>query len=188
MDEAQIRSRVGSLAGRKLRLRKSVLNDWSWGVGFRTRDLVQESKHRFRLVVRLIANECYEDTFYFLSFLPTMLRLPSLALHTRLISLHRIIQVPCYPAGLCLDLKSGRRRPGNFCCHYSVAVEQVKAEGIPERPSLGDSNNWCRAKPQTSSVRSGPVSTRSSFGRLSRIEEVEPRKVIPHQGDRALEG
>ena len=34
--------------------------------------------HRFNLVVRLIANKCYQDLFYFLSFLPTTLRLLSL--------------------------------------------------------------------------------------------------------------
>ena len=61
------------------------------GSGFKTADLVRESKRRTGLLVRLIANECYEDTFYFLSFLPTVLRLPSLASHTCLISLHRII-------------------------------------------------------------------------------------------------
>ena len=54
-------------------------------------DLVRESKRRFGLVVRLIAKECYEDTFYFLSFLPTVLRLPSSALHIGLITLHQII-------------------------------------------------------------------------------------------------
>ena len=39
------------------------------GSGFKIVDLVRESKRRTGLVVRLIANECYEDTFYFLSFL-----------------------------------------------------------------------------------------------------------------------
>ena len=53
------------------------------GSGFKIADLIRESKRKFELVVRLIANECYEDTFYFLSFLPTVLRLPSS--HTRLI-------------------------------------------------------------------------------------------------------
>ena len=57
----------------------------------KTADLVWESKRRFGLVVRLIANKCHKDTFYFLSFLPTVFMLPFLALHTCLISLHRII-------------------------------------------------------------------------------------------------
>ena len=34
-----------------------------WESGFKTVDLVRELKHRFGLVVRLIANKCYEDTF-----------------------------------------------------------------------------------------------------------------------------
>ena len=58
----------------------------------KTVNLVQESKHRFGLVVRLIANKCHENTFYFLSFLPTVLTLPSSSLRTCLISLHWIIR------------------------------------------------------------------------------------------------
>ena len=69
-----------------------------------------------------------------------------------------------------------------------MAVEQVKAEGAPETPSLGDSNDWCKAESRASSVGGGPVSRRSSFGRLfriegrlSHIEEVGRQNVIPYQ-------
>ena len=80
-------------------LHKGSLGNCGWGRVFwttdlkkcKTADLVQESKHRFGLVIRLIANECHEDKFYFLSFLPTVLTLPSLASHTYLIFLHQII-------------------------------------------------------------------------------------------------
>ena len=37
---------------------------------YKTADLIRELKRRFGLVVRLIANKCYEDTFHFLFFLP----------------------------------------------------------------------------------------------------------------------
>ena len=57
----------------------------------KTANLVRKSKRRFELMVRLIANKYYEDTFYFLSFLSTVLTLPSLASHACLISLHWII-------------------------------------------------------------------------------------------------
>ena len=80
-------------------LHKGSLGKCEWGKVFwttdlekcKTADLVPESKRRFGLLVRLIANKCHEDTFYFLSFLPTVLTLPSLALYTCLISLHWII-------------------------------------------------------------------------------------------------
>ena len=49
------------------------------------------AKRMFNLVVRLIANKCYENIFYFLSFLPTVLRLPSSTLHIGLIISHQII-------------------------------------------------------------------------------------------------
>ena len=39
------------------------------GSGFKTVDLVRESKRRTGLVVGLIANESYKNTFYFLSYL-----------------------------------------------------------------------------------------------------------------------
>ena len=78
---------------------KGSLGDCKWGRIFwitnlekcKTADLVQESKYRFGLVVRLTANKCYKDTFYFLSFLPTIFRLPSSALYIGLITLHQII-------------------------------------------------------------------------------------------------
>ena len=81
-------------------LHKGSSGNCGWGRVFwttdlekcKTADLVRESKHRFGLVVRLIANECHEDTFYFLSFLPTVLMLPSSALYTCLIFLHWIIR------------------------------------------------------------------------------------------------
>ena len=38
--------------------------------GFQIADLVRESKHRFGLVIRLIANKYYVDLFCYLSFLP----------------------------------------------------------------------------------------------------------------------
>ena len=57
----------------------------------KTTDLVRESKRKFGLVVRLIANECYENIFYFLSFLPTVLSLPSSASYTCLIYWYQII-------------------------------------------------------------------------------------------------
>ena len=80
-------------------LHKSSLGNCGWRKVFwttdlekcKTTDLVRESKRRFGLVVRLIANKYYGDTFYFLSFLPTVLTLPSLASYTCLIFLHRII-------------------------------------------------------------------------------------------------
>ena len=80
-------------------VRKGSLGNCKWGRVFwttdlkkcKTTDLVRESKRRFELVVRLIANECYEDTFYFLSFLSTVLTLPSLVSHTCLMFLHWII-------------------------------------------------------------------------------------------------
>ena len=53
--------------------------------------ILVHAKRGFNLVVRLIANKCYEDTFYFLSFLPTVLRLSSLASHIGLITSHQII-------------------------------------------------------------------------------------------------
>ena len=52
---------------------------------------LERTKRRFNLVVKLIANKCYKDTFYFLSFLFIVLRLPSLALHIGLTVLHQII-------------------------------------------------------------------------------------------------
>ena len=87
MDEAQVwsradRSRVGGRVADEEECSKRLI----LGSGFKTADLVRESKRRFGLVVRLIANECYEDTFYFLSFLPTVLRLPSSASHICLIA------------------------------------------------------------------------------------------------------
>ena len=39
------------------------------GSGFKTADLVQKSKRRFELVVRLIANKYYVDLFLYLFFL-----------------------------------------------------------------------------------------------------------------------
>lgn len=69
-----------------------------------------------------------------------------------------------------------------------MAVEPVKTEDAPERPSLRDSNDWCRAKPQASNVRGGPVLRKSNFKRLFRIkrrlsciEKAEAQNVIPHQ-------
>ena len=81
-------------------LHKGSSGNCGWGRVFWTTDLekcktanlVRESKRRFALVVRLIANKCHEDTFYFLSFLPTVLTLSSLASHTCLISLHWIVR------------------------------------------------------------------------------------------------
>ena len=70
--QEQIRSQF-----RELRNEEECSKQLILGSGFKTTDLLRESKSRFGLVVRLIANECYEDTFYFLSFLPTVLRLPS---------------------------------------------------------------------------------------------------------------
>ena len=52
------------------------------GSGFKTADLVRESKRRFGLVVRLIANEYYVDSFRYLSFLPSAIRLLSFAVQT----------------------------------------------------------------------------------------------------------
>ena len=52
------------------------------GSGFKTADLVRESKRRFGLVVRLIANEYYMDSFRYLSFLPPAIGPPSFAVQT----------------------------------------------------------------------------------------------------------
>ena len=101
-----------------------------WGSGFKTVDLIREPRRRFGLVKRLIANKCYQDRFYFLSFLPSpqasVFGFAYLSDHlTSDYSRDHLIgpkpsrpfqfgQVPCYPAGLCLDLKSRRRGPSNF--------------------------------------------------------------------------
>ena len=58
---------------------------------FKIADLIQNSEHKTGLIVRLIANKYYKDTFYFLSFLLTVLKFLSLALHFYSISLYWII-------------------------------------------------------------------------------------------------
>ena len=81
-------------------LHKGSLRNCGWGRLFwmtnlekyKTADLIWESKRRFGLVVKLIANKYYEDTFYFLSFLPMVFTFPSSTSHTCLISLYRIIR------------------------------------------------------------------------------------------------
>ena len=73
---------------------------------YKTADLVQELKHRFGLIIRLITNKCNKDTFYFLSFLPTVFRLPSLASYISLITLHQIICEIIYLAQSHLDLST----------------------------------------------------------------------------------
>ena len=80
--EGQIQRQFAQEQFGKLRMGKSILNDWSWEVGFKTADLVQESKRRFGLVVRLIANEYYMDSFRYLSFLPPAIGPPSFAVQT----------------------------------------------------------------------------------------------------------
>ena len=88
MDEAQVwlraGSRAGSHAGGRVTIEEKCLKRLHSVKGRKATNLVH-AKRRFDLVIRLIANECYEGTFYFLSFLPTVLRLPSSASHARLI-------------------------------------------------------------------------------------------------------
>ena len=60
-------------------MEKKILNNWSWKVGFKTADLIQKSKHKFELIVRVIINKYYIDLFCFLSFLPLAIELPSFA-------------------------------------------------------------------------------------------------------------
>ena len=66
----------------KLLMGQSNLNNWSWEVGFKTADLVWESKYRFGLVVRLIANKYYMNLFCYLFFLPPAIGPPSFAVRT----------------------------------------------------------------------------------------------------------
>ena len=129
-DHATMRNRGENAQGQiKWRTRKGrydgSLENCRWGSGFKTVDLVRESKRRFWLVVRLIANECYEDKFYFLSCLTTVLRLLSSHILTSDYLWDHLIgpkpfktfhfgRVSCYPASLCLDLKSEHWRSGNF--------------------------------------------------------------------------
>ena len=80
---SSVRSRARSHAGRKLRLRKSVLNDCTQSRGEK-RLIWCALNVGSILVVRLIANEYYQDSFYFLSFLSTTLDfLPRLRLRLR---------------------------------------------------------------------------------------------------------
>ena len=88
------------------------------------------AKRRFNLVVRLIANKCYEDIFYLLSFLPTVLILPPSASNTCLISLHWIICKIILQARPKVQISEQVTPLG--CYHYLVAVEQVKAEGASD--------------------------------------------------------
>ena len=85
MDEARAGSRAeGRVAGEEECSKRMIL-----GSGFKTADLVRESKRGFGLVVRLIANECYRirSTTYPSYLQP--LRLCNLDLG--LIFLHQII-------------------------------------------------------------------------------------------------
>ena len=105
-----------------------------------------------------------QDSLRYLSFLPPALRPPSSTVQTFDLSLtsdrssgsigdrYRWIihlarshldllpfgRVPCHLAGLCLNPRSRHRRPGNFSRSPPLfaAVERVKAEAAPERPSL----------------------------------------------------
>ena len=52
------------------------------GSGFKTADLIWESKRRFGLVVRPITNKYYINSFHYLSFLPPALGLLSFAVQT----------------------------------------------------------------------------------------------------------
>ena len=122
------------------------------------------AKRRFNMVVRLIANKYYMDSFRYLSSLPPAIGPPSSAVQTFDLSLrsdcssgsisdqYRWIihlarshldllsfgRVPCHLAGLCLNPRSRHRRPGNFSRSPPLftAVERVKAEATPERLSL----------------------------------------------------
>ena len=90
MDEAQVWSRADrSRAGGRVANEEECSKRLILGSGFKTTDLVRESKRRFGLVVRLIANKCYRI---------------------------RSATYPSYlqPSGLCLNPKSRHRRPGNF--------------------------------------------------------------------------
>ena len=51
--------RFGHVQVEELRMRKSALKQLILGNGFKTANLIRESKRRFGLVVRLIANKCY---------------------------------------------------------------------------------------------------------------------------------
>ena len=81
---------AGSRAGGRVAIEGECLKRLHSVKGRKATNLVC-AKRRFELVVRLIAKKCYEDTFYFLSFLSTVLKLPSLASHIGLITLHQII-------------------------------------------------------------------------------------------------
>ena len=69
---------------------KWVISHWKWYAKVWKENSLRV-KYMSLLVIRLISNKCYEDTFYFLSFLLTVFMFLSLALHTCLISLHQII-------------------------------------------------------------------------------------------------
>ena len=62
-----------------------------------------------------------------------------------------------------------------------MAVEPVKAKGAPKKPSLRNSNNWYRAKPQASSIGNGPVLKKLGFERFICTKKIEPQNVIPYQ-------
>ena len=126
-------------------------------------NLVRESKHKSGLVVRLIANKCYEDTFYFLFFLPTVLTFPSSALYPCLISLHQIMRGSSYwpvaiwnfpPWSSLLlscgpDLKSGRRRPDNSSRLLLLlgGGGTGQAKDVPWKTNLEDSSDRYGAEP-----------------------------------------
>ena len=91
MDKAQVwlyaRLHARLHIGRKVIVKKKCFKQLHLVKERKTTNLVH-AKRKFNLVIRLIANKYYENTFYFLSFLLTVLRLPFLALHIYLITLY----------------------------------------------------------------------------------------------------
>ena len=122
---------------------------WLHSVKGRKATNLVRTKRRFNFVVRLIANKCYKDTFYFLSFLPSTLDfiVSVIAFFTRSIFLYR--------DHIFKDPKFFYQTPGHLQLLPSSAecLTSLKIDDYLLATPGGKGQSWSlhkRAKPATS--------------------------------------